>query len=90
MIKHIARPMAWTMLVTIPVFIWLSWVVTAPQVAVGVVTPALPLVGRMAWTARVLGPVRLWMLWYIASLLVSNLAVKRAMKRAPDRIPLAS
>lgn len=90
MLTHIARPMAWTMLVTIPVFIWLSWIVTAPQVAVGVVTPALPLVGRMAWTARVLGPVRLWMVWYVASVLVSNLAVKRAMKRAPDRVLLAS
>ena len=45
---------------------------------------------RMAWTARVLGPARLWMVWYIASVLVSNLAVKRAMELAPDRMPLAS
>jgi len=45
MLKHIARPMAWTMLVTVPVFIWLSWVVFAPQVAVGVTTPTLPVVG---------------------------------------------
>lgn len=90
MFKHIARPMAWTMLVTVPVFLWLSWAVVTPQAAVGVTTPALPVVGRMVWTARVIGPLRLWMAWYAVSMLVSNLAAKRAMKRAPDRLPLAS
>jgi len=38
----------------------------------------------MAWTARVIGPMRPWMVWHVLNMLVSNLAVKRAMKRATE------
>lgn len=83
MLTHLLRPMAWTMLVTVPVFLWISWVVVAPQFAVGVTTPALPVFGRMAWTARVLGPIQLWMLYYMLNLTVSNLVIKRVAQRVP-------
>lgn len=79
--KHTFRPMAWTMLVTVPVFLWLSWIVVAPNVAIGTTTPALPMVGRLVWTARIVGPMKLWMAWYLLNMLVSNLLAKRAMKR---------
>lgn len=85
LLKHNLRPMAWTMLVTVPVFLWLSWLVVAPNVAVGTSTPALPVVGRMVWTARVVGPMKVWMVWYIGNMLVSSLVVKRTMNRVAGR-----
>ncbi|MFC7059538.1 DUF106 domain-containing protein [Halovenus salina] len=83
-LTHMLRPLAWTMLVTVPVFLWVSWAVVAPQFAIGATTPALPVLGRMAWTARVLGPVPLWMVYYTLNVVVSNLVIKRATKRVTD------
>lgn len=83
-LTHMLRPLAWTMLVTVPVFLWVSWAVVAPQFAIGATTPALPVLGRMAWTARVLGPVPLWMVYYTLNVVVSNLVIKRAAKRVTD------
>lgn len=81
MLVHMLRPMAWSMLVTIPIFLWISWVVVTPQFAIAATTPALPVLGRMAWSARVLGPMRLWMVYYVGNVVVSNLVVKRVTRR---------
>jgi uncharacterized membrane protein (DUF106 family) len=80
--KAMLRPMAWTMLVTVPVFLWLSWLTVDPA---GAITPAvqvLPLAGRVVWTARVVGPMQVWMVWYFVCSLVSNVLGKRLARRA--------
>lgn len=82
------RPMVWTMLVSIPVFLWLSWLVVSPSAAIAHATPLIPAIDRIVWTARVLGPVQLWMVWYVACQLLSTVAIRRGLDRvtAADRI----
>lgn len=83
------RPMAWTMLVTIPVFLWVSWLVASPSTALVYATPFVPAIDRITWTARVVGPLQLWMLWYVACQLGSTLLVKRSFDRLRARTGLA-
>lgn len=79
------RPMVWTMLVTIPVFLWLSWLVVSPSTAIAHATPLIPAIDRIVWSTRVLGPMRLWMVWYVVCQLTSTLAIRRGLDRLPDR-----
>ncbi|PSP89543.1 HTR-like protein [Halobacteriales archaeon QS_4_69_34] len=67
MFKEQFRPMVWIMLLTIPVFVWMYWMVgfrggagQLPQGA-GMV---LPIVGPKTWNASVLGPIQAWLVWY--------------------------
>lgn len=85
-VLHTLRPMAWTLWLTVPIFLWLSWVVVAPQFAIGATTPALPVLSSMTWTARVLGPVKLWMAYYIGNMIVSTLLAKRAINRVTEDV----
>lgn len=75
------RPLVWTMLVTIPVFLWLSWLVAAPAAAITPVAPVYPVVGRVVWTARLVGPVQAWMVWYFACSLVAGTTLRRTVDR---------
>jgi uncharacterized membrane protein (DUF106 family) len=62
MFKEQFRPMVWIMLLTIPVFLWMYWMI----LDVGV-TPnefVLPLIGETTWKQGVLGPLQAWILWY--------------------------
>lgn len=85
MFKQMFRPMVWTMLVTVPVFLWLSWFVVNPSGAIVSAAPILPMVDRIIWGARLVGPMQVWMVWYFVSSLTSNLLVKRATTRLLDR-----
>ncbi|MFC5970295.1 DUF106 domain-containing protein [Halomarina salina] len=75
------RPLVWTMLVTVPVFLWLSWLVASPAAAVTPVAPMYPLVGRVVWTARVLGPIQAWMAWYFVCSVVAGTTLRRTVDR---------
>lgn len=75
------RPMAWTVLLSAPVFLWLSWLVVAPAAAVTPTAAVVPFVGRIAWTARLVGPLHVWTVWYVVCSLVSGVAVGRATDR---------
>jgi uncharacterized membrane protein (DUF106 family) len=75
------RPMAWTMVLTVPLFLWLYWVTLSPTQAVAPVVTVLPYLGDVVWTAKVVGPMRAWMLWYLACSLSSGAAVRRAVGR---------
>jgi uncharacterized membrane protein (DUF106 family) len=86
---HSLRPMAWTLWLTVPIFLWVSWIVVAPSFAIGATAPALPVLNSMSWTAQVLGPMKLWMAYYIGNMIVSNLVVKRAINRVSGRASAA-
>lgn len=79
--KGMVRPLVWTMLFTVPVFIWLSWLVVAPSQAVVPAASFIPVLGRVYWTARVLGPVQAWMLWYAICSLTTGIVVRRTADR---------
>ncbi|WP_226022639.1 DUF106 domain-containing protein [Halomicrobium salinisoli] len=79
--KGLLRPMAWTVLVTAPVFLWLSWLVAAPAAAITPAATVFPFLGRVAWTARLVGPVQAWMVWYVGCSLLSSLTLRRVADR---------
>ncbi len=79
--KGMLRPMAWTVLVTAPVFLWLSWLVAAPAAAITPTATVFPFLGRVVWTARLVGPVQAWMVWYVGCSLVSSLTLRRMADR---------
>lgn len=81
MLTHTFRPMVWTMLVTVPVFLWLAWFVTNPAGALVTSAPVVPVFDRVVWTARVVGPMQVWMVWYFLNSLVTNVVAKRTLGR---------
>jgi len=79
--KQLFRPMVYTMLVTIPVFLWLSWLTVNPAAAITPAAQMLPLMGRVVWTARLVGPMQVWMVWYFVCSILSGLASRHVAKR---------
>ncbi|AEH35973.1 DUF106 domain-containing protein [Halopiger xanaduensis] len=78
------KVLAWTMVLTVPVFLYLSWLVTAPAHATAPLVTVAPVLGDIVWTARVVGPVQAWMAWYALCSLGSNLVVRRVGRVVPD------
>ncbi|MDF9747624.1 EMC3/TMCO1 family protein [Natrinema salsiterrestre] len=76
------KVLARTMLLTVPVFLYLSWLVVAPVHAAMPLVTVTPILGDIVWTARVVGPVRAWMTWYALCSIASSLVVRRVV---PDR-----
>ncbi|WP_158057711.1 DUF106 domain-containing protein [Halorussus halophilus] len=75
------RPMAWSMLVSIPAFLWLRWVFLAPSVAIAPAAFALPIVGQIAWTASLVGPIKVWLAWYIGCSLSTGMVTRKVVAR---------
>ena len=78
MFKEQFRPMVWIMLLTIPVFLWMWWMlIDGNPDAMG--TVVFPLAGEMeTWRARVLGPIEAWIVWYF----VCSMAFTQLMRKA--------
>ena len=64
MFKEQFRPMVWTMFFTIPVFLWIYWMVLDGNVTGSETQIVAPLVGEATWRTRILGPMQLWIVWY--------------------------
>ena len=79
--KQQFRPMVWIMLLTIPVFLWLYWMVFDVGVAVGGDTAiVLPLIGGLGtWTTSALGPVQAWLVWYFICSMGFNQIIRKAL-----------
>ncbi|MFB6312310.1 MAG: DUF106 domain-containing protein, partial [Salinirussus sp.] len=80
MFKAQFRPMVWIMLLTIPVFLWMYWMIL--DVGVGGATDVvmvLPLVGEVTgWQMGVIGPLQAWILWYF----VCSMGFAQIMRKA--------
>jgi len=81
MFKHMLKPMAWTVLISAPVFLWLSWLVVAPAAAVTPTAAVFPVLGRIVWTAKLIGPLQVWTVWYIGTSMVSGLTINKTIER---------
>ncbi|MFC4408073.1 DUF106 domain-containing protein [Haloarchaeobius iranensis] len=81
MLKTNFRPLVWSMLVTIPTFLWLRWVFLAPAAGIAPAMVFVPLVGQLSWTATVVGPVKLWLAWYFGASLSSGFVARRLVRR---------
>jgi len=89
MLKQQFRPMVWIMLVNIPVFLWIYYMVRTPAM---VVPPGsgpvmvLPIWGPIEqWTAGP-GPSRAWLVWYLVCSFSFSQVVRKALdvQTTPD------
>lgn len=78
MLKEQFRPMVWIMLFTIPVFLWMYWMLIDGDVsALGTVT--FPLAGELdSWRSGVVGPIEAWIVWYF----VCSMAFTQILRKA--------
>ena len=73
------RPMVWIMLLTIPVFLWLYWMVLDVGVTVDTPVLVLPIFGEMeSWTDGIVGPIQAWLVWYF----VCSIGFTQVMRKA--------
>lgn len=80
------KVLAWTMLLTVPVFLYLSWLVASPARAAAPLVTVAPALGEIVWTARVVGPIQAWMAWYALCSIASSLAARGVGRVVPDRV----
>lgn len=75
MFKEQFRPFVYIMLLTIPAFVWMYWVIGTRPEQVGEITFAL--IGQQSLQGGVIGPLQGWLLWYfICSVAFSSLVRK--------------
>jgi uncharacterized membrane protein (DUF106 family) len=80
MFKAQFRPMVWIMLLTIPVFLWLYWMVLDIGISASEPVMVLPLVGEVAsWQTAILGPIQLWLVWYFLCSMGFNQIFRKAL-----------
>jgi uncharacterized membrane protein (DUF106 family) len=79
MFKEQFRPMVWIMLFTIPVFLWMYWMILPGGDAVTPETIVLPLVGERTWTQGVLGPIQVWIVWYFLCSMGFTQIIRKAL-----------
>ncbi|PSP59798.1 HTR-like protein [Halobacteriales archaeon QH_7_66_37] len=75
------RPMVWIMTLTIPVFLWMYYVVRDHTVEAAL-DPVIimPLVGEISgWQVGVFGPFQAWLLWYFICSLGFTQILRKAM-----------
>jgi uncharacterized membrane protein (DUF106 family) len=77
MFKEQFRPMVWIMLLTIPVFLWMYWMILEHPEELG--TIVLPLVGERAWTEGMLGPIQAWIVWYFLCSMGFTQIIRKAL-----------
>lgn len=73
------RPMIWIMVFTIPVFLWLYWIVRDVGVTVTDPVIVMPFIGGLStWDAGIIGPIEGWLVWYF----VCSLGFTQIMRKA--------
>jgi len=79
MFKQQFRPMVWIMLVNIPLFLWLYWIVFGAGVGTSPVI-TLPIFGEIeAWREGVAGPIQAWIVWYFLCSLSFTQIIRKAL-----------
>ncbi|MFC7154161.1 DUF106 domain-containing protein [Halomarina halobia] len=76
MMKEQFRPMVWIMLLTIPVFLWLYWMILENGGTLGTVT--MPLFGEVAWN-RTAFVMPAWIVWYFVCSLGFTQVIRKAL-----------
>ena len=80
MFKQQFRPMVWIMLINIPVFLWIYWMVFGPGLTIASPVITLPLFGEVAnWRQGIVGPMQAWIVWYFLCSLSFTQVVRKAL-----------
>jgi uncharacterized membrane protein (DUF106 family) len=64
MMKENFRPMAWIMLLTIPAFLWMYWMILDGHLVSAEQSMVLPIFGERQWMQGAIGPMPAWIVWY--------------------------
>jgi len=78
MFKEQFRPMVWIMLLTIPVFLWMYWMILTGQ-ALQPDSIVLPLLGEQRWQEGVVGPIQAWIVWYFVCSMGFTQVIRKAL-----------
>ncbi|MFC7227573.1 DUF106 domain-containing protein [Salinirubellus salinus] len=100
MFKEQFRPMVWIMLLTIPVFLWMYWMILSPEQAVTPAQITMPLIGELnavpdgvqglkpdqGWRTQVIGPLEAWIVWYFVCSMGFNQIIRKSLniQTTPD------
>ncbi len=79
MFKEQFRPMVWIMLFTIPVFLWMYWMILPGGGSVTPETIVLPIVGERTWTEGFVGPIQVWIVWYFLCSMGFTQIIRKAL-----------
>ena len=79
MFKEQFRPMVWIMLFTIPVFLWMYWMILADATTITPESIVLPIVGERSWTGGVVGPIQTWIVWYFLCSMGFTQIIRKAL-----------
>ena len=79
MFKEQFRPMAWIMLLTIPVFLWMYWMLREGHVVEAERILTLPLAGEVALRDGIVGPVRTWLVWYFLCSMAFSQIIRKSL-----------
>jgi uncharacterized membrane protein (DUF106 family) len=74
------RPMIWIMAFTIPVFLWMFWLVRDLGVTVADPVIVMPFFGEVStWQASLFGPIQAWIVWYFLCSLSFTQIIRKAL-----------
>jgi uncharacterized membrane protein (DUF106 family) len=80
MFKQQFRPMVWIMLINIPVFLWLYYMVFGGILDISAPVVVMPIVGEIeTWQAGVVGPMQAWIVWYFLCSLSLTQIIRKAL-----------
>ena len=79
MFKAQFRPMVWIMLLTIPVFLWMYWMILEGRIVELENTLTVPLVGEATWQQGIAGPIQLWIVWYFVCSMAFTQVIRKAL-----------
>jgi uncharacterized membrane protein (DUF106 family) len=81
MFKMQFRPMAWVMLLTIPVFLWMYWRIgIRGGIAHGDIgNVVMPLVGETSWQGAIFGFLPVWIVWYFLCSMGFSQIIRKAL-----------
>jgi uncharacterized membrane protein (DUF106 family) len=80
MFKKQFRPMVWIMLINIPVFLWIYWMVFGPGLATSSPVMTLPIIGEVeSWREGLVGPMQAWIVWYFLCSLSFTQVIRKAL-----------
>ncbi|WP_207590120.1 EMC3/TMCO1 family protein [Halomontanus rarus] len=64
MFKEQFRPMVWIMLFTIPLFLWMYWMIRDGNISDAENQVVMPIAGVVQWNSGIIGPMQAWIVWY--------------------------
>jgi len=86
MFKEQFRPMVWIMLLTIPAFVWMYWMIGfrggAGHIAAAESSLILPIFGELSWAGsagKIAGIAPVWLVWYFLCSTAFRMIIQKSL-----------